>query len=109
MGPTPDGLCSADASEPIQNCMLHLTQAHTLILSCNQSPCFRPPGFLAYFAAEALSLSAILAVFFAGIAMSHYTWHSLSPAAKVISRHGFHVVAALCETVLFVYAGLDMW
>lgn len=40
-------------------------------------------GFMAYFVAEALQLSAILAVFFCGIAMSHYTWHSLSPAAKV--------------------------
>lgn len=28
---------------------------------------------------------------------------------QVITRHGFHVIAALCETVLFVYAGLDMW
>lgn len=42
---------------------------------------------MAYFAAEALNLSAILAVFFCGIAMSHYTWHSLSPAAKVRRWH----------------------
>ncbi len=40
-------------------------------------------GLLAYFAAEALGLSAILSVFFCGIAMSHYTWHNLSPPAKV--------------------------
>lgn len=41
--------------------------------------------------------------------MSHYTWHSLSPAAKVITRHGFHVISSACEVTLFVYAGLDVW
>lgn len=66
-------------------------------------------GLLAYFAAEALGLSAILSVFFCGIAMSHYTWHNLSPPAKVLTRHGFHVISSACEVVLFVYAGLDMW
>ncbi|KAG2439318.1 hypothetical protein HXX76_004677 [Chlamydomonas incerta] len=66
-------------------------------------------GLVAYFLAEALDLSAILSVFFCGIAMSHYTWHSLSPAAKVITRHGFHVISSACEVTLFVYAGLDVW
>ncbi|PNH04031.1 Sodium/hydrogen exchanger 3, partial [Tetrabaena socialis] len=66
-------------------------------------------GLAAYFLAEGAGLSAILSVFFCGIAMSHYTWHNLSPAAKVITRHGFHVISTACEVVLFVYAGLDVW
>ncbi|GIL46765.1 hypothetical protein Vafri_3668, partial [Volvox africanus] len=66
-------------------------------------------GLLAYFLAEALELSAVLSVFFCGIAMSHYTWHNLLPAAKMITRHGFHVISAVCEVVLLVAAGLDVW
>eukprot|EP00201_Polytomella_parva_P001073 CAMPEP_0175076912 /NCGR_PEP_ID=MMETSP0052_2-20121109/23043_1 /TAXON_ID=51329 ORGANISM="Polytomella parva, Strain SAG 63-3" /NCGR_SAMPLE_ID=MMETSP0052_2 /ASSEMBLY_ACC=CAM_ASM_000194 /LENGTH=541 /DNA_ID=CAMNT_0016346209 /DNA_START=104 /DNA_END=1725 /DNA_ORIENTATION=+ len=66
-------------------------------------------GFMAYFMAEVTNLSAILTVFFCGIAMSHYTWHSLCPTAQVVSRQGFSAVASLCEIVLFVYSGLDMW
>ncbi|GIL70963.1 hypothetical protein Vretifemale_1624 [Volvox reticuliferus] len=66
-------------------------------------------GLLAYFLAEALELSAVLSVFFCGIAMSHYTWHNLVPAAKMITRHGFHVISAGCEVVLLVAAGLDVW
>ncbi|EFJ45487.1 hypothetical protein VOLCADRAFT_34043, partial [Volvox carteri f. nagariensis] len=34
-------------------------------------------GLVAYFLAEGLQLSAVLSVFFCGIAMSHYTWHNL--------------------------------
>lgn len=40
-------------------------------------------GWLSYSAATVLDLSPILSVFFAGIAMSHYTWHSLSASSKV--------------------------
>lgn len=40
-------------------------------------------GNVSYAAAEAFELSPILSVFFAGVTMSHYTWHSLSPEAQV--------------------------
>ena len=42
-------------------------------------------GFMAYLVAEELGLSGIFSVFFAGITMSHYTWHSLSPSGKVVT------------------------
>jgi NhaP-type Na+/H+ or K+/H+ antiporter len=42
-------------------------------------------GFLAYMLAEGAGLSGIFSVFFAGLTMSHYTWHALSPSAKVVT------------------------
>lgn len=38
-----------------------------------------------------------------------HIWVLLLLLPQVITRHGFHIVAVLCEVVLFVYAGLDMW
>jgi sodium/hydrogen exchanger 8 len=50
-------------------------------------------GLLAYMAAAAAELSAVLAVFFAGLTMSHYTWHSMSPAGRSLALHSFRVVS----------------
>ena len=41
--------------------------------------------------------------------MSHYTWHSLSPSAKVITIYIFRIMAFVAETFLFLYSGFDMW
>lgn len=65
-------------------------------------------GLLAYIAADTLGLSAILAVFFCGITMSHYTWHNLAPAAQTITLHTFRIIASVAEKVLFAYSGLDV-
>lgn len=66
-------------------------------------------GFLSFIAAEQLGLSGIFASFFAGLTMSHYAWHTLSPSAKVASIYSFRVLAFLAELVLFLSCGLDMW
>lgn len=66
-------------------------------------------GFLAYMTAATLDLSAIIAVFFCGITMSHYTWHSLSPAAQSLGLHSFRVVSSLMEMILYCYSGIDIW
>jgi sodium/hydrogen exchanger 8 len=60
-----------------------------------------------YAASASLNLSGILAVFFCGITISHYTWHSISTSARVLSVHNFRIVASTAETLLFVYAGAD--
>ena len=39
-------------------------------------------GFVAHQAAEQAGLSGVFAVFFCGLTMSHYTWHSLNATAK---------------------------
>jgi NhaP-type Na+/H+ or K+/H+ antiporter len=66
-------------------------------------------GILSYLAADALSLSGVLSVFACGAVSSHYTWHSLAPAAQSLCLHGFRVVAQFCEMAMFVLAGVDAW
>jgi solute carrier family 9 (sodium/hydrogen exchanger), member 8 len=61
-----------------------------------------------YVGAVLAGLSGILAVFFCGITMSHYTWHSISASARVMSVHNFRVLCSLSEVFLFIYAGLDI-
>ena len=46
-----------------------------------------------------------LQVFFAGITMSHYTWHSLSPSAKVVTVSLRRILSFITELFLFIYAG----
>lgn len=53
----------------------------------------------AYVCAAAAGCSGTLAVFFCGITMSHYTWHSISASARVMSgaphlypQHAQHAV-----------------
>lgn len=66
-------------------------------------------GFLAYLLAEELGLSGIFSVFFCGITMSHYTWHALSPSAKVVTVYVFRIASFSSELFLFLYAGFSMW
>ncbi|KAL4426691.1 hypothetical protein ABPG77_004747 [Micractinium sp. CCAP 211/92] len=66
-------------------------------------------GFLAYLLAEELGLSGIFSVFFCGITMSHYTWHALSPSAKVVTVYLFRIASFSSELFLFLYAGFSMW
>ncbi|PSC76023.1 sodium hydrogen exchanger 2-like [Micractinium conductrix] len=66
-------------------------------------------GFLSFLAAEVLGLSGIFAILFCGITMSHYTWHSLSPTAKVVTVYVLRIAAFTCELFLFVFAGYSMW
>ncbi len=66
-------------------------------------------GFLSYLLALSFDLSAILAVFFCGITMSHYTWHALCPAAQSLSLHSFRIVSSAMEMVLYAYSGIDIW
>ncbi|CAN0550258.1 unnamed protein product, partial [Ectocarpus sp. 12 AP-2014] len=44
---------------------------------------------------EALDLSGILAVFFCGLTLSHYAWHSLEENAQVSCRVALVVVLVL--------------
>ena len=66
-------------------------------------------GFLAYVLAEALGLSAIFAVFFAALTMSHYTWFSLSEQAQFVAANLFRLVSSIMELFIFVYVGFTTW
>ena len=56
--------------------------------------------------ADGVDLSAIMAVFFCGITMRHYTFHNLSPAARRASVILFRTLAAVSEAALALLLGM---
>ncbi|CAI5469958.1 unnamed protein product [Closterium sp. Yama58-4] len=44
-------------------------------------------AYASYILAEVLRLSGILSVFFAGIVMSHYTWHNVTESSRVTTKY----------------------
>lgn len=64
-------------------------------------------AYLSYMMAELFDLSGILTVFFCGIVMSHYTWHSMTDGSKVTTKHAFATFSFICEICIFLYVGMD--
>ncbi|XP_030506264.2 sodium/hydrogen exchanger 1 [Cannabis sativa] len=64
-------------------------------------------AYLSYMVAEFLSLSGILAVFFCGIVMSHYTWHNVTESSRITTMHAFATISFISETFIFLYVGMD--
>jgi len=65
-------------------------------------------GYLSFSLSEALGASGILAVFFCGITMSHYAWHSLSDKAKVSTQITTGTLGAVSEAYCFAALGLSL-
>ncbi|ESO97738.1 hypothetical protein LOTGIDRAFT_152832 [Lottia gigantea] len=66
-------------------------------------------SYLPYGLAEGLHLSGIMAILFAGIVMSHYTHHNLSPVTQITIQQTFRTVAFIAETSVFAYQGLAIF
>ncbi|CAI5972821.1 unnamed protein product [Closterium sp. NIES-64] len=64
-------------------------------------------AYLSYVLSEVLELSGILSVFFAGIVMSHYTWHNVTESSRVTTKHAFATMSFIAETFIFIYVGMD--
>ncbi|GER32990.1 sodium/hydrogen exchanger [Striga asiatica] len=64
-------------------------------------------AYLSYILAELCDLSGILAVFFCGIVMSHYTWHNVTESSRVTTKHAFATLSFIAETFIFLYVGMD--
>ncbi|CAM6039506.1 unnamed protein product [Sphagnum compactum] len=64
-------------------------------------------AYLSYLLAELCYLSGILTVFFCGIVMSHYTWHNVTEASRIATRHSFATMSFIAETFIFLYVGMD--
>ncbi|XP_058200207.1 sodium/hydrogen exchanger 1-like [Rhododendron vialii] len=64
-------------------------------------------AYLSYVMAELFNWSGILTVFFCGIVMSHYTWHSVDKSSRVTTKHGFATLSFIAEVFIFVYVGMD--
>lgn len=64
-------------------------------------------AYLSYIIAELFDLSGILAVFFCGIVMSHYTWHNVTESSRVTTKHAFATLSFIAEVCIFLYVGID--
>lgn len=64
-------------------------------------------AYLSYVMAELFNWSGILTVFFCGIVMSHYTWHSVDKSSRATTKHGFATLSFIAEVFIFVYVGMD--
>jgi solute carrier family 9 (sodium/hydrogen exchanger), member 8 len=62
-----------------------------------------------YAFAEALKLSGIMAILFAGIVMSHYTHYNLSSVTRVTVQQIFRTLGFISETCVFAYLGLAIF
>lgn len=66
-------------------------------------------AYLPYGLAEGLKLSGIMSILFAGIVMSHYTHHNLSPVTQILMQQTLRSVAFMCETCVFAFLGLSIF
>ncbi|XP_076949010.1 sodium/hydrogen exchanger 4-like [Bidens hawaiensis] len=64
-------------------------------------------AYLSYMLAELFELSGILTVFFAGVLMSHYSWHNVTESSRITTRYAFATLSYIAETFIFLYVGMD--
>lgn len=62
-----------------------------------------------YVFAEAIKLSGIMAILFAGLVMSHYTHLNLSSVTRITIQQIFRTLAFISETCVFAYLGLAIF
>jgi solute carrier family 9 (sodium/hydrogen exchanger), member 8 len=62
-----------------------------------------------YVFAEAIKLSGIMAILFAGLVMSHYTHYNLSSVSRITLQQIFRTLAFISETCVFAYLGLAIF
>eukprot|EP00804_Cyclotella_cryptica_P013633 CCRYP_012950-RA/>CCRYP_012950-RA protein AED:0.30 eAED:0.30 QI:459/1/1/1/0.5/0.8/5/1322/561 len=65
--------------------------------------------YCCYATAEAVQLSGIMALFFNGIVLSHYNSYNLSKTAQVTTEQFFATLAAITETIVFLYMGMEVF
>ncbi|XP_069581210.1 sodium/hydrogen exchanger 8 [Brachyistius frenatus] len=66
-------------------------------------------AYLPYGLSEGIKLSGIMSILFAGIVMSHYTHHNLSPVTQILMQQTLRTVAFMCETCVFAFLGLSIF
>ena len=65
---------------------------------------YKPKGI-----AEALGLSGICSVLFAGIMTDYYTFHHLSKQTQISSRHTVTTLSYISELFVFIYLGMSFF
>merc|ERR1712131_10175 len=66
-------------------------------------------SYFPYCCAEALDLSGITSILFAGIVMSHYAHQNLSPVTQINVQNAFRAMSFLAETSVFAYLGMAIF
>ncbi|KAJ0801876.1 putative cation/H+ exchanger, cation/H+ exchanger, CPA1 family [Helianthus annuus] len=63
-------------------------------------------AYLSYMLAELFELSGILTVFFAGVLMSHYSWHNVTESSRITTRHVWSNACSLvnCDPLSTLFA-----
>jgi len=64
-------------------------------------------GYLSFCAPEAFGLSGILSVFFCGLTLSYYAWHSLTLEAKSSTKITFDTLSMCAEAYCFACIGMS--
>lgn len=62
-------------------------------------------AYISYGLAQAIGLSGIMSLFFAGITLRHYNYYNISEKARQTSDTFISVLANLAETLTYVYIG----
>jgi NhaP-type Na+/H+ or K+/H+ antiporter len=65
-------------------------------------------GYFSFSVSEAMDLSGILTVFFCGLTLSHYAWHSLGTEAQVASKITSDTISMIAEAYCFAAIGLSV-
>jgi NhaP-type Na+/H+ or K+/H+ antiporter len=65
-------------------------------------------GYFSFSISEALELSGVLAVFFCGLTLSHYAWHSLGLEAQTASKITSDTISMVAEAYCFAAIGLSV-
>ena len=92
------GLASAALTRRLRMWAARRPAVELLILLCF--------ALIAYTGCEVLELSGILALFFAGITMRHWTFYNLSQTAQASAASTFETLAALGEASLSLLVGV---
>ena len=66
-----------------------------------------PHRFGSFFLAEFVGLSGIMAIFFTGVAMSHYTVHNLSESVRISAHTMFKSLGSLAESAVFARTAIQ--
>ena len=93
------GICSALVFKRMD------MRAHADLIFMQAALSFAFP-WSAYFSAEALELSGIVAILFCGMIMAVYTRFNMHEEARELTTHGYKCVATIAETYVFVYLGM---
>lgn len=62
-----------------------------------------------YAFSEALELSGIMSLFFAGVCLSHYNVYNLSATSKITANYIFKSLAVMSEFFVFLYMGMGFF